>query len=125
MLLEYPGDYYLEGADMSGTDLSEAKLYGAKLSEILKLENAKSLKGTNLRRVVKGLTKEQLAICKAKGAIIDEEAATSSSQSPVSPPIPSQSNDTQTSSAPPTQGSIPPSDTDESCATSSQPSPRA
>ncbi len=26
MLLEYPGDYHLEGADMSGTDLREAKL---------------------------------------------------------------------------------------------------
>ena len=26
MLVEYPGDYHLEGVDMSGTDLSEAKL---------------------------------------------------------------------------------------------------
>jgi uncharacterized protein YjbI with pentapeptide repeats len=43
MLLEYPGDYHLEGADMSGTDLSEARLDWAKLSEILKLENANAV----------------------------------------------------------------------------------
>ncbi len=58
-------------------------------------------------RGVKGLTKEQLEACKAKGAIIDEDSTISSSKSPVSSPLPSQSNDVQTQSAPSAQGSTP------------------
>jgi hypothetical protein len=42
------------------------------------LEEALSLKDTDLRRVI-GLTKEQLEACKAKGAIIDEDPQISSS----------------------------------------------
>jgi len=57
----------LSGADLSNADLSEAKLNG------VNIEHALSLKGTNLRGV-KGLTKEQLEACKAKGAIIDEDS---------------------------------------------------
>ncbi len=80
----------LSGADLWRADLSEAELNGADLSET-NLEDALSLKDTDLRGVY-GLTKEQLATCKAKGAIIDEDSTTSSSQSPVSPSGPSQSN---------------------------------
>ncbi len=69
------------GANLSGADLS-----GADLSKI-NLEDVLFLKHTNLHRV-KGLTKEQLAACKAKGAIIDEDLTTSSSQSTVTPPLP-------------------------------------
>jgi hypothetical protein len=92
----------LTGADLTGTslvradlrkanlmraDLSRADLGGANLSEA-SLEDAYALKDTNLRGVM-GLTKEQLAICKAKGAIIDEDSTTSSSQSTISTPSPS------------------------------------
>ncbi|MFL5625333.1 MAG: pentapeptide repeat-containing protein, partial [Ktedonobacteraceae bacterium] len=98
-------DAELRGADLSGADLSEAKFGGANL------EDALSLKGADLRGVT-GLTKEQLATCKAKGAIIDENSTIGSSQSTVSPPLSSQSNDIQTSSAPSVQGSTLPPDTD-------------
>ncbi len=63
----------LRGADLSGADLMGADLRGTRL------ENALSLKDTDLR-CVKGLTKEQLEACKAKGAIIDEDTTTDSSQ---------------------------------------------
>ena len=58
--------------------------------------------GTNLRRVT-NLTKEQLAVCKAKGAIIDEDPTTSASSYTVTPPPPEPRNDTQASSAPSSQ----------------------
>jgi hypothetical protein len=76
----------LSGADLSNADLSEAKLNG------VNIEHALYLKGTNLRGV-KGLTKEQLEACKAKGAIIDEDSTALPSQPTVSPPLPSQSTD--------------------------------
>jgi hypothetical protein len=103
-------DADLRGTDLSATDfsgarLSRADLRGADLSET-NLEDALSMKGTNLCGV-KGLTKEQLAICEAKGAIIDEDATTSPPQSPVSRPVPSQSNDVQTPLAPSVPGNIP------------------
>jgi len=60
-----------------------------------------SLKDTNLRGV-KGLAKEQLAACKAKGAIIDADSMTNASQSTVTTPSLSQSNDPQASSTPET-----------------------
>jgi uncharacterized protein YjbI with pentapeptide repeats len=72
---------HLNGADLYGADLSEAKLYGADLSEAKLLYGADLseanprgtiLKGTDLRGV-KGMTKELLKACKAKGAIIDED----------------------------------------------------
>jgi hypothetical protein len=78
----------LSGADLSGADLSQANLSQANLSGAdlsgANLEDALSLKDTNLRRV-KGLTKEQLAACQAKGAIIDEDPATNSSQPTAAP----------------------------------------
>src|SRR5712692_3285766 len=102
-------------ADLSETDLSEADLTGANFNEAnlsrailnkVNLEDALSLKDTNLRGFI-GLTKEQKAFCQAKGAIIDEDLTTSSSQSTVAPPAPAQSNDAQAPSTPSAQGSLP------------------
>ncbi len=81
-----------------------------------------NLMGTDLRRV-KGLTKEQLEECKAKGAIIDDDTTISPPRSPVAPSPPSQSNDAQAPSAPPAQVNTPPPDTGGSGATSSQQGP--
>jgi uncharacterized protein YjbI with pentapeptide repeats len=84
----------LYGANLGQANLSGARLYGANLSGAslsqadlsgVTFEDALFLKGTNLHGV-KGLTKEQLEACKAKGAIIDEDLTTSSPQLPVSPP---------------------------------------
>ncbi len=135
---------YLSGADLRGADLGEANIEGVALRNVFEdalsgkgtnlhgadlrganlkeanIEEALSLKDTDLRGV-KGLTKEQLAICKAKGALINEDATASSSQSTVSPPVPSQSNDVQAQSAPSAQGSIPTPETDDSNAPSSKP----
>jgi uncharacterized protein YjbI with pentapeptide repeats len=72
----------LSGAMLSEVDLSEANLSGANLSEV-DLNVIKSMNNTDLRGV-KGLTNEQLVACKARGAIIDENITTSSSQSAVS-----------------------------------------
>ncbi len=81
----------LHGATLRGVNLSRASLGGADLSEAelseTNFENALSLDRTNLHGV-KGLTKEQLATCKAKGAIIDEAPTTSPPQSTVSPSPP-------------------------------------
>jgi uncharacterized protein YjbI with pentapeptide repeats len=109
----------LIGADFKGADLRGANLSDADLSET-NLEEAQSLEDTNLRRV-KGLTKEQLETCKAKGAIIDEDAATSTPQSIVSTPTPSQGNDAQTQSATLAQVNTPTPTTDGSSSASSQP----
>ncbi|HZU02195.1 MAG TPA: pentapeptide repeat-containing protein [Ktedonobacteraceae bacterium] len=84
----------LYGVELTGADLEEADLREANL-EKTKPETAKSLKGAKMQRV-RGLTKEQLEACKAKGAIIDEGTTTSP---PVSPPAASLSNDTQAPSA--------------------------
>jgi uncharacterized protein YjbI with pentapeptide repeats len=62
----------LRGADLSEADLSELNLTNANP------EDALSLQDTNLHGV-KGLTKEQLEKCKARGAIIDEDSPISSS----------------------------------------------
>jgi uncharacterized protein YjbI with pentapeptide repeats len=86
----------LNGAELEAADLTMAVLRGANPEEAL------SLKDTNLREVT-GLTKAQLEACKAKGAIIDEEPTTDSSQSPASTPPPSQSTSPQTPPAPPAQ----------------------
>jgi Pentapeptide repeats (8 copies) len=105
-----PSEANLSGANLSGANLSEARLSEAKLVtadlSAANLDDAESLRGANLRSV-KGLTKEQLAACKAKGAIIDEDPATSASQPTAAPPPSSQSNDAQASSAPSAQGSVP------------------
>jgi uncharacterized protein YjbI with pentapeptide repeats len=62
-------------ADLTDANLHETDLRGANLDSTI-------LKGTDLRGV-KGLTKDQLKTCKAKGAIVDEDSMTSSSQSHV------------------------------------------
>ena len=109
----------LEAADLSGADLK-----GANLSET-DLEAALSLKDTDLRGV-KGLTKEQLEACQAKGALIDEDFTTSSSQSTISPPPPSLSNSVQFQPAIPTHENRPSSDTGESNdPSSSKPNPES
>ena len=100
----------IEAPNLTGADLEEADLEGADL-EGANLEAALSLEGTNLRRV-KGLTKEQLEACKAKGAIIDEDTTTNPPQSTVSSPPLSQSNDAQIPSATPTQVNTPPTSAD-------------
>lgn len=67
----------LRGAVLSGANLSEANFSNANLSgaALIKtnLQEALSLENTDLRGV-KGLTKEQLEACKAKGAIIDKDS---------------------------------------------------
>jgi uncharacterized protein YjbI with pentapeptide repeats len=118
----------LSGANLFKTwfrlaNLTRANLSEANLSEA-NLEEALSLKDTNLQGA-KGLTKEQLEACKAKGAIIDEAPTTSSPQSPVSPPPSSQSNDAQAPSVLPAQRSTPPASAGGSSPASSQQGPEA
>jgi uncharacterized protein YjbI with pentapeptide repeats len=121
----------LNGANLSGADLSQtllegAILYGANLSGATFGSSSyrSSLIDTDLRGV-KGLDEKQLAICKAKGAIIDGEPATSVSQLTVAPSLPPQSNNTQPPSAPPAQQSTPSPDPDGSSTTPSQPDPES
>jgi len=104
------GDLFYKATDLSFAVLSRANLAGA------------ILKDTNLYRV-KGLTDEQLEYCKAQGALINEDSTASSSQSPVSSSSPSQSFDTQDSSAPAAQVNTLPPGIDGSNAPSSQPNP--
>ncbi len=106
-------DSVLIRADLSGANLSGATL-----------EEALTLVDTNLRGV-KGLTKEQLEACKAKGAIIDDDPTASAFPPAVASFLPSQSNDARASSAPSAQGSPPPPDPDESNTNSSQPAPES
>ena len=101
---------FLAHANLSGADLSGARLF----------DTTTSLEHTDLR-AVKGLTKEQLEACKAKGAIIDEPRKASSSQSTDSTPPSSHSSDGQAQLTPLAQGSVPTPDTDESSAPSSRP----
>jgi hypothetical protein len=76
----------LDGADLSLSDLSEAYLKGADP------EAANYLDGT-IMHGVKGLTEEQLKACKAKGAIVDEDAITNPAASlATSAPPPQQSS---------------------------------
>jgi Pentapeptide repeats (8 copies) len=110
----------LVGADLSNAHLSQADLRGANLSEAdlsgahligVSLEDASSLEGTDLRGVT-GLTKEQLEVCKAKGAIIDEDSTAIPSQPTVSPSLASQSTDVQAPPTPSSQESNPTPGTD-------------
>jgi uncharacterized protein YjbI with pentapeptide repeats len=64
----------LHKANFHKANLSKAKFFGADLTEA-NIEDSLSLKDTDLRGVT-GLTKEQLEVCKAKGAIIDEDSTT-------------------------------------------------
>lgn len=106
-------DANLSGADLHEADLSDAHLSGADLSSVY-------LRKADLRGV-KGLTKEQLETCKAKGAITDEDLTTSASQPTAAPPSPPQSNSAQASSAPSAQGSLLSPDTDRGSAVASKP----
>jgi uncharacterized protein YjbI with pentapeptide repeats len=76
----------LRKADFHKTNLSGANLSNSNLTET-NLEEALTLKDTNLCGV-KGLTKEQVAICKEKGAITDKESTIKISQLPLAPAIP-------------------------------------
>jgi uncharacterized protein YjbI with pentapeptide repeats len=123
----------LSGADLEAADLSRANLSHAILSQVnlsqadlrrailreVNLEAALSLKDTDLRQVI-GLTKEQLEICKAKGAIIDEDAVASSTLSTVSSAV--QSTTAQVPSAPSAQVNTPTPGTDGSSDLPSKPS---
>src|SRR6266700_766859 len=88
----------------SQTDLNEAEFFQANRINV-DLSEA-DLTGADFRGV-KGLTKEQLEACRARGAIIDEDSTTSSSRSTVSSSLSSQSNGAQSQITPPTQGSTP------------------
>jgi uncharacterized protein YjbI with pentapeptide repeats len=117
----------LQGTDLSGANLEGAKLVYADLREVnfheanlraadlfhadltrTNIGEAQSLEETQLH-AVKGLRKEQLAVCQAKGASIDEDPTTNASQTAVAPSSRLQSNDSQVPLAPPRQESIPPS----------------
>jgi uncharacterized protein YjbI with pentapeptide repeats len=118
-------DANLNGAGLWRADLSRTNLRGADLSRAnlreANLEDALSMQDTNLRGV-EGLTKKQLEACKLRGAIIDEDPA-SSTQSTALPSSLLQSNDARAQSVPPAQRSIPTPDTSGSGApTSQQPS---
>jgi len=88
----------LDSAYMREVDLKQVWMPQASLRKVdllkANLEDVLFLKGTVLRGV-KGLTKEQLETCKARGAIIDEDSTTSPSQSTVSLSPSSPSNDIQ------------------------------
>jgi uncharacterized protein YjbI with pentapeptide repeats len=99
-----PSEAELRKADLSGAEFLPVDLSGADL------------------RGVKGLTKEQLEVCKARGAIIDEDSPASASQSPVLSPSPEPGNNIQAPLAPSAQGSNLTSDTGGSSAASSGPS---
>lgn len=105
---------FLWRADLSQADLRRADLSNVDIEEILSFTN------TDLRGV-KGLTQEQLAACKAKGAIVDEDSTTSSSQPTAATPPPEPRNNVQASSTPSAQGSLPTSNVSESSAVSSKP----
>jgi uncharacterized protein YjbI with pentapeptide repeats len=123
----------LQQVDLRGADLSEANLSRASLQQVdfrganlskANPEDALSLTNTDLRGV-KGLTKEQLEACKAKGAIIDEDPTTSPPKPTVAPSPSPQSNNAQAPSAPPAQGSTPTPETGESSTPSSKPGPQS
>src|SRR5205807_292190 len=86
----------LHRADLCGADLRRANLDEANLKRA-NIEAVELMEDTKLRGV-KGLTKDQLETCKAKGAIIDEDFTTNSSQLPISPSPPLQSSDSQSRS---------------------------
>jgi len=113
----------LSNADLSGANLTGAKLHRADLSRV-NIEDALSLENTDLRGV-KGQSNEQLAACKAKGAIIDKDLTASSPQPTVAPPQSLQSNGAQVQPAPAVQGSTPTPDAGESSAPSSKSGPES
>jgi uncharacterized protein YjbI with pentapeptide repeats len=120
-------DADLRGADLSDADLDGAILQGAKYNtkKIQEKDGQGKLvtiEPTQWPQKFNPSDKKLGLICVDKDATIDEAHTTSPSQSPVSPPVPSQSNDAQAPSAPPAQQSTPSPDPDGSRAASSQPS---
>jgi uncharacterized protein YjbI with pentapeptide repeats len=105
----------LTNANLSGADLGGLTIRGDNIRSA-NPEDTPSLENADLR-CVKGLSKEQLKVCKAKGAIIDEATMADAPLSTDSPP--SQRNVAQ---APSIQGGTTPSDIAESRAASTQPS---
>ncbi len=93
----------LTRADLTGADLSEADLRYANLSGTT-IEKAKSLQGTNLSGA-QSLTKEQVEVCKTRGAIY-KFSTTHVSQLPAAFPS-VQNDDTQAFSDPRTQANTP------------------
>src|SRR5260221_14204827 len=91
-------------------NLNNANLSGANLGD------AFSLKGTRLHGV-KGLDEKQLAECELKGANIDKDSTTRSSQSIASP---SPSDSVQALPTQPAQGNIPVPDVGSNSAASSK-----
>jgi len=98
----------LEGANLAGVDLSDADL-----------SNIRSWKDTNLKGA-KGLTKEQLEYCKAKGAFVDEDMTINLPQPTVAASSSSLNNHALASSVPPTQGSISPNASENSAVSPQQ-----
>jgi uncharacterized protein YjbI with pentapeptide repeats len=78
----------LTRVDLTWAILTGAIVVGANLTEVdldnTNIEDARSLLDTNLHGV-RGLTKEQLEACKAKGAIVDGGSATSAPQMSAAP----------------------------------------
>jgi hypothetical protein len=103
----------LENSDLRGAYLGGANLHGAYLG------------GANLTNS-RGLTKEQLIACKAKGAIIDEVSTAHPSHPAIASPPLVQSNYEQPQSSKPAQVSMPISDdTGDNSAASSQQVPES
>ena len=73
----------LTNANLRGCDLSGMIIRGHSIRSA-NPEDAQSLENTDLRGV-KGLSKEQLVACKAKGAIVDADAMNNASQLAVLP----------------------------------------
>ena len=101
----------LSGVKFNGAILAHADLLNAEFGESTNLgehiaaanpEDAASLDHTDLRGA-QGLTKTQLAACKAKGAIIDEDTTTNLRSVAAPPSVPSQTTATQSSSTVPVQ----------------------
>ncbi len=117
----------LIGANFSRANLHHAALIRSNLSQAdlsqTNIEDVFAMKDADLRGV-KGLTREQLEACRAKGAIIDENTTTSSSQLPVSSPKTSQSND-EAPQTPSAQESNPTPEADGSSTVSSEQEPES
>lgn len=120
----------LRGVKLNGAILANANLSGADLGGLTvrgdnirsaNPEDAQSLENTDLRGV-KGPSKEQLEVCKAKGAIIDENTTTGAPVPTTSPPASSQSHEAEALSSAPAQVNTPPPSTDGSSAAASYPS---
>lgn len=119
---------HFEGAQLKGAKLGNAYLTGTNLRDAdlsgANPEEAQSLKDTNFLGV-KGLTREQLLVCKAKGAVIDEDTTMSTPDATASPLSLAQDTSVQTPPTPSTEESSPTSVTNGSSIAASQQSDAA